>query len=46
MCKPVVRDKKRKGGCHFHDTFTDWNEFTVEFALMFCPENKSMTALM
>jgi hypothetical protein len=19
-CEPVVRDRKRKGGCHFHDT--------------------------
>jgi hypothetical protein len=26
--------------------FTSWSDFTEEFALMFCPENKATTALM
>jgi hypothetical protein len=26
--------------------FTSWNDFTEEFALMFCPENEATTALM
>jgi hypothetical protein len=25
--------------------FTSWREFTEEFTLMFCPENKATTAL-
>jgi hypothetical protein len=38
----VVRQEMKSGWM----TFTDWNEFTVEFVLMFCPENKLTTALM
>jgi hypothetical protein len=38
----VVRQEMKSGQM----TFTDWNEFTAEFVLMFCPENESMTTLM
>jgi hypothetical protein len=26
--------------------FADWDEFTLEFTVMFCPENEATAALM
>jgi hypothetical protein len=37
----VVRQEMKSGQM----AFFDWNTFTVEFASMFCPENKVMTVL-
>jgi hypothetical protein len=38
----VVRQEIKSGQM----TSADWNEFTLEFTLSFCPENEAMTALM
>jgi hypothetical protein len=42
LTEHVVRQEIMSGQM----TFADWNEFTAEFVLMCCPENKATTALM
>jgi hypothetical protein len=38
----IIRQEMKSGQM----TFVDWDVFTLEFVLMFCPENKVTTALM
>jgi hypothetical protein len=42
FAKCVVRQEMKSGQM----MFIDWNTFTLEFALVFCPKNKVTTALM
>jgi hypothetical protein len=42
FAKCVIRQGMKSGQM----TFVEWNTFTSEFVLMFCPENEVTTALM